>query len=76
MLIGAADVLEDAADDARLPISNQQLSWSLLGGEIQRQAATMAYDDIFYMLTLAFAFFMPFIFFLGGRAKQGGPVGH
>jgi DHA2 family multidrug resistance protein len=58
------------------PVSNQQLAWSLLGGEIQRQAATMAYDDIFYMLTLAFAFFMPFIFFLGGRAKQGGPVGH
>jgi DHA2 family multidrug resistance protein len=58
------------------PVSNQQLSWGLLGGEIQRQAATMAYDDIFYMLTLAFAFFIPFIFFLGGRAKQGGPVGH
>jgi DHA2 family multidrug resistance protein len=59
------------------PISNQQLAWRLLDGQISRQAATMAYNDVFYMLTLAFLFFIPFILFLGGKKGQaGGAAAH
>ena len=56
------------------PVSNQQLAWYLLDGQIRRQAATMAYNDVFYLLTLAFLCFIPFIFFLGGRMRQTGGV--
>ena len=54
--------------------SNQQLSLQLLHGQIQRQAATMAYNDVFHMLTLIFLCFIPFILFLG-KGKRGGGGG-
>ncbi len=58
------------------PVTGQQMAWGVVAGQVQRQAATMAYDDVFFMLTLAFVFFLPFILFLGGRARQGGAPAH
>jgi DHA2 family multidrug resistance protein len=58
------------------PVSNQALAWQLLDSQVQRQAAVMAYDDVFWIQTVAFAAFLPLIFFLGGKVKPGGPAVH
>jgi len=56
--------------DAALP------AWGMIGGEVQRQAAQMAYDDVFWMLTISFVVFLPLIWLLRGKAARGGPVVH
>jgi DHA2 family multidrug resistance protein len=54
--------------------TNQALAWRMVGGEVQRQAWVLAYDDVFWILTLAFVAIMPLIFFLGGKGRsRGGP---
>jgi DHA2 family multidrug resistance protein len=58
------------------PVTSHQMAWRVLDFQVQRQAATMAYDDVFFMLTLAFVFFLPFILFLGGKTRAGGAGAH
>ena len=48
----------------------KQLSIGLVYGEVQRQAAVMAFVDVFWMLMLIFAAILPLIFLL--RGKTGG----
>jgi MFS transporter, DHA2 family, multidrug resistance protein len=64
-----------AAANGADPTTAQQLAFRALDGQVQAQARVLAYDDVFWMLTLAFVCFLPFILFLGGKARRG-PVGH
>ena len=58
------------------PTTAQQLTYGVIAGQIQGQAQVLAYVDVFWLLTLAFVCFVPFILFLGGKAKQGIVVAH
>ncbi len=58
------------------PASNRLLAMGLMNGQIQRQAATIAYDDVFWALTLAFVAFLPFILLLRRPKAGAGPAGH
>lgn len=51
------------------PVTSQHLAWRLVEGQVTRQAYVLAYNDVFWMLTLAFACFLPFVFLLGGKVK-------
>jgi MFS transporter, DHA2 family, multidrug resistance protein len=51
------------------PATAQQLAWRVVSLQTQVQARVVAYDDVFWMLTLAFICFLPFILFLGGKVK-------
>jgi len=55
------------------PTSNRELAIGILGGQIQRQAAAMAYEDVFWLLTMAFIVFLPLILLLR-RPVRGGPA--
>ncbi|MGC8723170.1 MAG: DHA2 family efflux MFS transporter permease subunit [Acidobacteriota bacterium] len=50
------------------PSTMKQLSIGLLYGQVQRQAAVMAFVDVFWMLMLIFAAILPLIFLLRGKA--------
>jgi len=59
------------------PTTNQELAWHMLNAQLQRQAATLAYNDVFWLLTMAFVGFLPFVLFLGGKVEKGaGPPAH
>ena len=54
--------------------SIRSLSVGLVAGALQRQAVVKAYVDVFWMLTFAFVFFLPFIFMLSqgdGKVRGG-----
>jgi DHA2 family multidrug resistance protein len=53
------------------PGSNRELAMGILNGQIQRQAATMAYDDVFWLLTMAFIVFLPLILLLRRPVRRG-----
>ncbi|MEZ4386412.1 MAG: DHA2 family efflux MFS transporter permease subunit [Candidatus Krumholzibacteriia bacterium] len=53
------------------PATAQQLAWRALDGQIQGQAMVMAYNDVFWILTMAFVGFLPFVLLLGGKVKSG-----
>lgn len=56
------------------PESAHSLSVGLVAGALQRQAVVKAYVDVFWMLTFAFVFFLPFIFMLSqgdGKVRSG-----
>ena len=56
------------------PASARSLSVGLVAGALQRQAVVKAYVDVFWMLTFAFVFFLPFIFMLSqgdGKVRGG-----
>ncbi len=55
------------------PESSRQLANVLLHGGLLRQAWAMAYVDVFWMLTMAFVVFLPFILLLGGRRRGHDP---
>ncbi len=56
------------------PVSNQGLAHGLIGGMVQKQAATMAYNDVFHMLMISFIVFIPLALLLGGKGKKGAMV--
>jgi DHA2 family multidrug resistance protein len=53
------------------PATAQQLAWRVVSQQVQVQARVVAYDDVFWLLTLTFVGFLPFILFLGGKVKAG-----
>jgi DHA2 family multidrug resistance protein len=56
------------------PVTSHGLAYDVLYGLVRRQAAAMAYVDVFFMLTMAFVAFLPFIFLLGrGRDRGAAP---
>jgi DHA2 family multidrug resistance protein len=48
------------------PVTTHELSLRLMYGQLQQQAVVKAYVDVFWMLTVAFVLFIPFIFTLSG----------
>ena len=46
----------------------------MIYGQLQQQAAVKAYVDVFWMLTLAFVLFIPFILMLSGETGKA-PAG-
>lgn len=58
------------------PATAHDMAVRALGGQAAGQAVVVAYNDVFWMLTLAFVGFLPFIFLLGGKARQGAGGGH
>ncbi len=56
------------------PSSCSSLSTGLIGAEVNRQAYTMAFLDIFIYLGTALLCILPLVFFLQGKAKAG-PIG-
>ncbi|HHQ48200.1 MAG TPA: DHA2 family efflux MFS transporter permease subunit [Acidobacteria bacterium] len=57
-------------------VTSQRLALGLLHGELLRQAAALAYADVFWMLSLSFIVFIPFIALLAGRPGTSDPVVH
>lgn len=55
----------------RHPADTGPLAWGMIGGEVQRQAAHMAYADVFWMLTISFVVFLPLVWLLRGKAAGG-----
>jgi len=55
------------------PATSSRLARALLYGEVRRQAAALAYVDVFWMLMLAFVVFLPFILLLSGNVARRGP---
>ncbi|HPF35406.1 MAG TPA: DHA2 family efflux MFS transporter permease subunit [Candidatus Krumholzibacteria bacterium] len=54
------------------PSTNAVLAQAITGREVARQAMTLAYRDVFWLLTLAFLAFLPFILLLrSGKRKNG-----
>ncbi len=51
-------------------------AYGLLMGQIQRQAATLAYVDCFWMFGVAFSVLIPFVFMMKRVAPGRGPGGH
>jgi len=58
------------------PVTNESLSRVLFHGEVLRQAGALAYADVFWMLTLSFIVFLPFIALLGCKPGTSGPEAH
>ena len=58
------------------PTATQELSTRLLYGQLQQQAVVHAYVDVFWMLTLAFVLFIPFILMLSGDTGQAPTSAH
>jgi DHA2 family multidrug resistance protein len=54
------------------PVSNQGLAQGLMYGLLQRQAFALAFVDVFFLLTLVFCCFLPFILLLRGRPPRVG----
>ena len=52
------------------------MAMGLMDGLVRQQAAVLAYVDVFWMLTLAFVAFLPFVLLLRGKAAGGGPAVH
>ncbi len=52
------------------PTTTQALSLQLMYGQMQQQAVVQAYVDVFWMLTMAFVLFVPFIFLLSGETGK------
>jgi DHA2 family multidrug resistance protein len=50
--------------------------YALLMGQIQRQAATLAYVDCFWLFGIAFTVLVPFVFVMKRVAPGTGPGGH
>ncbi len=48
------------------PTTTRTLSTAMVYGQVQQQALVKAYVDVFWMLTLAFVLFIPFILMLSG----------
>ncbi len=55
------------------PVSASRAGKALMYGFVRRQAAAMAYIDVFWMLMMAFVIFVPFIFLLAGKTGQTEP---
>ena len=53
-----------------------RMAIGLMGGLVHQQAAVLAYVDVFWMLTLAFVVFLPFVLLLRGRVARGAPAVH
>jgi DHA2 family multidrug resistance protein len=45
-----------------------------LSGTVNRQAAIMAYNDVFWMMGILCVVGLPFLFLLGGRKRQPVPA--
>ncbi len=75
-LAAAAQGLGEAAGTD--PYTAQLLAARAMEGQVMVQAHVLAYNDVFFMLTLAFVCYLPFILLVGkaGKAGKGGPVGH
>ena len=56
------------------PSTVKQMALGMIYGQVRLQATTMAYVDVFWMLTFAFVLFMPFILLLHG-GKGRAPAG-
>ncbi len=54
--------------------TSRELAYGLLHGGLLRQAFVKAYVDVFWMLTLAFVVFLPFILLLAGRPGRSHEV--
>ncbi len=54
-------------------VTSRELAQALTYGMVRQQAAAMAYVDVFFMLTLAFVVFLPFILLLGGKTGRSEP---
>jgi len=52
------------------PTTTRTLSTAMVYGQVQQQALVKAYVDVFWMLTLAFVLFIPFILMLSGDTGQ------
>jgi DHA2 family multidrug resistance protein len=52
------------------PTTVKSMALGMVYGQVQQQAAVLAYVDVFWMLTFAFVLFLPFILLLhGGKGK-------
>lgn len=59
------------------PFTAQHMAWRTMGMQLGGQAMVLAYNDVFWLLTLTFVGFLPFLLLLGGHAKRGeAPPGH
>ncbi|HVN75138.1 MAG TPA: DHA2 family efflux MFS transporter permease subunit [Thermoanaerobaculaceae bacterium] len=58
------------------PTTTQALSTRMLYGQIVQQALVKAYVDVFWMLTLAFVLFLPFILMLSGETGRSPSGAH
>ncbi|MBZ5586937.1 MAG: DHA2 family efflux MFS transporter permease subunit [Acidobacteriia bacterium] len=58
------------------PITTQALSTRMMYGQVQLQAVVEAYVDVFWMLTLAFVLFLPFILMLSGETAKAPTAAH
>lgn len=60
------------------PATGQRMAWFALGRQLDGQAMVLAYNDVFWMLTMAFVGFLPFLLLLGSHGgKRGGmPAAH
>ncbi len=52
------------------PVTTQALSLQLMYRQLEQQAVVKAYVDVFWMLTVAFVLFVPFIFTLSGETGK------
>ncbi len=58
------------------PVTTQALSLRMMYGQVQVQALVQSYVDVFWMLTLAFVFILPFTLLLSGDTGKGPPAAH
>ncbi len=58
------------------PHTAERIAQKLIGTQVAVQAMVMSYNDVFFMLTLAFVFFIPFVLLVGKTGKSSGPIGH
>ena len=58
------------------PYTAEQMAHRVIGGQVAVQGLLMSYNDVFFMLTLAFVFFIPFVLLVGKTGKSSGPAGH
>jgi DHA2 family multidrug resistance protein len=58
------------------PTTARELSLRLLYGQLEQQAVVKAYVDVFWMLTLAFVLFIPFILMLSGETGKAPTSAH
>ena len=55
------------------PVTSRNLAEGIMYGMVRQQAGAMAYIDVFFMLTIAFVVFLPFILLLAGRNGRSTP---
>ena len=58
------------------PATTRTLATRIIYGQLQQQAAVKAYVDVFWMLTLAFVLFIPFILMLSGETGKASAGAH